>query len=86
LFFHDDQAGIHQLLASIPDFARQYQLGYVLLTRGDFYRDLHDSGAHQLCDAVESNRVFEAQFKSPTVTVYRMHDPGAAQASLRPGL
>ena len=86
LLFHDDQAGIHRLLVSIPDFAREQKLGYLLLTRGDFYRDLHEKGATQLWDAVDVNRAFVPRFQSPAVRVYQFRGSGAAQASLRSGL
>jgi len=86
LLFHDDQAGIHRLLVSMPEFAREYQLGYLLVTRGDFYRDLHEDGAQQLWDAVNSNHDFELRFQSPAVRVYRVQTGGVTQASLHPGL
>ncbi|HUA18584.1 MAG TPA: hypothetical protein VMB25_07555 [Bryobacteraceae bacterium] len=86
LLFHDDQAGIHRLLVSIPDFAREHRLGYLLLTRGDFYRDLHEQGATQFWDTVEASRVFVPRFQTPTVRVYQFRDAGAARASLRSGL
>ena len=86
LFFHDDQDGIHRLVGSLPEFAQNYGLGYALLTRGDFYRDLHETGSRQLWDVAQSSRAFQPQYQSPTVTVYRVGAPNAAQASLRPGL
>jgi hypothetical protein len=86
LYYHDDQAGIDKLLASIPDFAREYELGYVLLTRDDFYRDLHERGARGLRQAVELNGAFQQRYKSPAVAVYQFKSVGATRASLRPGL
>ncbi len=72
LYYHNDDAGIDKLLHSIPDFARQYQLSYVLLTPSDFYRDLHEPGARHLAEAVEQSGAFHAAFKTPSVTVYRL--------------
>ena len=75
-----------QLLVSIPDFAREHKLGYLLLTPGDFYRDLHENGATQLWDAVEAIRAFVPRFQTPALRVYQFRGPGAAPTSLRSGL
>ena len=71
LYYHNDDAGIDRLLHTIPDFARQYQLGYVLLTHDDFYRDLHEPGARHLAEAVESSREFQQLYKTPAFAIYR---------------
>jgi hypothetical protein len=90
LYYHDDQAGIDKLLFSLPDFAREYELGYVVIARDDFYRDLHERGARCLRQAVESNRAFEQLYKTSGVAVYRFngHVDGAghSRASLGAGL
>ena len=90
LYYHDDQAGIDKLLFALPDFAREYELGYVLIARDDFYRDLHDHGASCLKQAVESNKAFEQLYRTSDVAVYRFngHVDGAVQsrASLGAGL
>ena len=85
LFYHNDDAGIDKLLHSIPDFARQYQLSYVLLTPSDFYRDLHEPGARHLSEAVEQSGAFHPAFKTPSVAIYRYAAPDSAQASLATG-
>ena len=71
LYLHNDDAGIERLLHSIPDFARENRLDYLLLTRDDFYRDLHTPGAEHLAKAVETNRLFRTQFRTQSTTVYR---------------
>lgn len=71
--YHDDENGIDQLLTSIPNFAEQYHLGYFLLARDDFYRDLHQRGAKVLDTAVESNRSFVELFHTSAATVYRFN-------------
>lgn len=90
LYYHDDQVGIDKLLFSLPDFAREYELGYVVIARDDFYRDLHERGARYLKQTVESNSAFEPLYKTSDVTVYRLKGPfnGAVQsrASLGSGL
>jgi hypothetical protein len=71
LFYHNDDEGIDKLLHSIPDFAREYQLSYVLLTPSDFYRDLHAPGAKHLAEAVEHSSAFQPAFKTTSVAIYR---------------
>lgn len=71
--YHDDEIGVDQLLQSIPSFARQYHLGYVLLAHDDFYRDLHERGVTVLDAAVESNRSFEKLYTTPAAAIYRFN-------------
>ena len=70
LYYHGDDAGIDKLLHSIPDFARQQQLSYVLLTPSDFYRDLHEPGARHLAEAVQDSNTFQQVFKAPGAALY----------------
>jgi len=83
LYYHNDDAGIDKLLHTIPDFSRQYNLGYVLLAHDDFYRDLHENGARHLSEAVESSRFFQKTFEMPSLSIYRFND---ATAAVLPGL
>lgn len=85
LYYHNDDAGVEKLLRSIPDFARQYQLSYLLLTPADFYRDRHELGARQLIEAVERSNSFQLSFKTPAAAVYRYAASDPAQASLTAG-
>ena len=80
LQYHDDQAGIDQLLDSIPDFANRYGLGYALVTPGDFYRDLHERGARREQDAVRSARPV---FNSPGASIYQFPASAGTLASAR---
>jgi branched-subunit amino acid transport protein len=64
---HDDQAGIDQLLDSIPDFASRHGATYALVTPGDFYRDLHAHGALREAAAI---RTLNPAFTSPAALVY----------------
>ncbi len=83
LYYHGDDAGIDKLINSIPDFARQYQLSYLLLTPGDFYRDLHEARARLLAQAVQHSDSFQASFKTPSVAIYRFTPSSTTEASLR---
>ena len=74
LYYHDDQAGIDKLLFTLPGFANEHQLGYVVLSQDDFYRDLHERGARCLRQAVESNNTFEQVYHTPKVAIYRVND------------
>ncbi|HYL36169.1 MAG TPA: hypothetical protein VEV17_09685 [Bryobacteraceae bacterium] len=69
-YYHHDTAGIDALLDSIPDFAREHGLSYAFLTGGDFYRDLHASGAQRLIHAVQSSSAFQLLYSTPIVAVY----------------
>jgi len=81
LYYHDDQAGIDKLLDSIPDFAREQQLDYVVLTADEFYRDLHERGALRLQKAVDSTAGFQPMYRANGVTVYRFQsDPSGLTA------
>jgi hypothetical protein len=84
LHYHDDQAGIDQLLRSVPDFAREQRLNYLLLSQDDFYRDEHDHGARYTREAVEKNSGLRAVFHTPNIAIYGWNDPAPTQASLRP--
>jgi hypothetical protein len=72
LYYHNDDAGIERLLYSIPDFARQNRLDYLLLAQTDFYRDLHKPGAEHLAKAVETNHVFERMYQTPGSSIYHV--------------
>jgi hypothetical protein len=80
LQYHNDEAGIDQLLSSIPTFAREHQLGYLFLTHDDFYRDLHQRGARVLDDAVNASSAFQKLYISPSAAVYRFNGLDQAQA------
>ncbi len=72
LYYHNDDAGIDRLLHSIDSFARQNRLDYVLLTPGDFYRDLHENGARHLSQAVQDSASFSQLYRTPNAAVYRL--------------
>ena len=74
LYYHDDQAGIDKLLSALPDFATEHRLGYVVLSRDDFYRDLHERGEKCLRQAVEGNSSFQQVYHTSKVAIYRVND------------
>lgn len=78
LYYHNDDAGIDKLLHSIPDFAREYQISYILLTPSDFYRDLHEARARYLAETVEHSSEFQPAFKTPSAAIYRFTAPALA--------
>jgi hypothetical protein len=81
LYYHNDMAGIDQLLDSTPDFARKYGLEYVFLTGGDFYRDLHARGAERLIRVVESSSDFQQLYSTPGAAIYGLNGARHAQAT-----
>jgi len=78
--YHGDEAGTDHLLTSIPAFAREHQLSYLLLTRDDFYRDLHERGVRVLGGAVNSDSAFHKRYNSPVASVYQF--TGLEQANV----
>lgn len=83
LHYHQDQSGIDKLLRSLPEFAREYQLSYLVLMPDDFYRDEHERGARLEREGVESSASLHPVFQSPAATVYGWNPPVPSQASLR---
>jgi hypothetical protein len=84
-YYHDDQAAIDKLLFGLSDFAAEQRLGYVVIARDDFYRDLHERGAKSLKQAVESSSAFEQVYRDGDVAVYRLNGR-ETHASLGSGL
>jgi len=88
-FYHHDDIGLDKLLLSVPDFAAEQQLGYVVIARDDFYRDLHEHGAQRLRQVLESNRAFEQLYKNPDVAnpdvaIYRFNGPVTVNGAIQP--
>ena len=83
--YHGDDSGIDKLMGSMADFARGYQLEYLLLTPDDYYRDLDAKGTHGLTEAMKSS-AFQKLYGSSLVSVYKLNDRLNVEASLHPGL
>jgi len=81
--YHGDDAGLDRLLHTIPDFARQYRLDYVLLTINDFYRDLGDNGAKHLRESVESSGAFTPSYRAGVASIYRYTGGDNSQVAVR---
>ena len=71
-YYHHDDAGIDRLLSLIPEFSRDQRLDYVMLTPGDFYRDLRENGAKHLARYVEESPAFGKLYADGYVTIYRL--------------
>jgi hypothetical protein len=83
--YHADDSGIDKLMGSMADFARGYQLDYLLLTPDDYYRDLNAKGTHGLTEAMQSG-AFRELYGSSRASVYRLNDRPGAEAGLHAGL
>jgi 4-amino-4-deoxy-L-arabinose transferase-like glycosyltransferase len=79
--YHEDNAGIDQLMGSMADFARNNQLQYLLLTPDDYYRDLDAKGTHGLTQAMQSN-AFQKLYVSNQVAVYKLNSSAGFRAGL----
>ena len=66
-YYHGDYAGMDKLVATLPDFARSYGLGYVLLTPADY----GDMGAGGLAQAVQS-AALQPLYKTDGAAIYRV--------------
>ena len=71
LIYYDDVA-TDRLVHSIPDFARQHRLDYLLVTSDDFYRDLHQRGIQQLATSLHADPRLARTFSSPNASIYRL--------------
>jgi hypothetical protein len=81
LQYHDDQAGIDRLLKSMPEFAREHRLDYLLFSSDDFYRDLQERGAQVTEESIAASDAFRLSFQTNGVAVYQALSP----QSLRSG-
>jgi hypothetical protein len=79
--YHADDQGIDKLMGSMADFARGYQLDYLLLTPDDYYRDLNARGTHGLTEAMQSG-AFRELYGTSRASVYRLNDRPSAVARL----
>jgi hypothetical protein len=71
LLYYDDLA-TDRFIRTIPDFARQRHIDYLLVTSDDFYRDLHQRGVQQLAVSVQADPRLERTFSSPNTSIYRL--------------
>jgi len=83
--YHGDDGGIDKLMGSMADFARGYQLEYLLITPDDYYRDLNAKGTHGLTGAMESG-AFQRLYGTSRASVYKLNHRLGPEASLHPGL
>ena len=83
LYFHEDEAGIDRVLRNLPSFSQEQGLDFMLLTRRDFYRDLHEKRARMLLQTIAGDTRFEPVYEKPAIVVYRRTE--AAIASQAPG-
>jgi hypothetical protein len=70
--FYYQETRTNQLVRTIPEFARQNRLDYLLVTSDDFYRDLHGRGVEQLAAGIRGDAALERTFYSPAASIYRV--------------
>jgi hypothetical protein len=75
--YHGDDNGIDRLMGSMADFARGYQLEYLLLTPDDYYRDLDAKGTHGLTEAMQSSS-FRQVYASTGAAIYKLNPASGA--------
>ncbi len=69
-FYPEDKAGIDRLVDGVPAFARAHRLDYLLLTSGDYYRDLHEERVQRLMRAVGSDPGLRQSYRAGRVSIY----------------
>jgi hypothetical protein len=82
--YHADDQSIDRLMASMPNFARDNQLDYLLLTPDDYHRDLNAKGTRGLTEAIESP-VFQKLYGTGGAAIYKLNTagpPGEVRAGL----
>jgi hypothetical protein len=72
LIYHRDDAGIVDLLHTLPEFVHRQQLNYVLVTGSDFHLDLREQGVKGIADALRHTDVFEPVMRFPGSAIYRV--------------
>ena len=77
-YYHRDDAGVEKLMGSMADFARGYQLNYLLLTPDDYHRDLHAMGTDGLVQAMHSDS-FRQVYASKGAAIYRLNPASGVQ-------
>jgi hypothetical protein len=70
--YHSDDGGIVKLMGSMADFARGYQLNYLLLTPDDYHRDLNARGTRGLTEAMRSSS-FREVYASTGAAIYKLN-------------
>lgn len=78
LQYHEDDAGLDRLVDSIPQFAGEHGLSYALVTRDDFYRDLHERGEDRERAAMGKERPV---FSSSGADVYELSNVGSVASA-----
>jgi hypothetical protein len=66
------------------DFMQEHQLGYALVTAGDFRRDLQGDGRRAMIAALRDQRLFDEEFTSPGAGVFKLK-PRLDAGLSRPG-
>jgi len=72
LIYHPDDVKLSGLFQALPEFAHRQQLNYVLVTAGDFHRDLHEAGVKDIADSLRRTAAFEQVARFPNWSVYRV--------------
>ncbi len=75
LYYRENDPGIPRLLQTLPSFSREQGLDFILLTKRDFYRELHEQGANLARRAVGESPQFERAFAENDTEIYRRITP-----------
>jgi hypothetical protein len=77
LVYGQDPAAMPRYISGLGQFWREKHVNYVLVTKYDFRRDLHEAALGALKELVQDRSRFEPVYTDPTAQVYRF--TGASQ-------
>jgi hypothetical protein len=69
-FYREDRESILRPFRSMPAYAREQHLGYVLFTAADFHRDLAPSERDELRRILAGEKEFEPVYRSPLSSIF----------------
>ena len=72
LVYKPDPAAVRQFVFGLEGFWRAKRVAYVLVTKYDFRRDLHNDALDALRDMVRNSRRFQPIYSDPAAQVYRV--------------
>ena len=72
LVYNPDPTAVRQFVSGLQEFWRAKRVAYVLVTKYDFRRDLHNDALDALQDTVQESGRFQQIYSDPAAQVYRV--------------
>ena len=71
-FYHEDREAILRPFRSLPAFAREQHLDYLLLTAADFHRDLPQSEREEVRRILARDGALKLAYQSPLTSIFQV--------------